>query len=86
MDPGRRAIERSLELACEGPHGLWLDTDRLYCAADGGRLIALDTDTGETLAELRLPGVPDVIMLDHGLRKLYVAIGEPGLVCGFDTD
>ena len=25
-------------------------------------------------------------MHDAGLRRLYVAIGEPGLVCSFDTE
>ena len=35
---------------------------------------------------LPLPGVPDVVMHDAGLRRLYVAIGEPGVVCSFDSD
>src|SRR5262249_52125124 len=29
-----------------GPHGLWLDRDRLFCAADGGELVVLDRDGG----------------------------------------
>ena len=44
-----------------GPHGLWLDRDRLFCAADGGDLVVLDRDSGEVLASLPLPGVPDVV-------------------------
>jgi DNA-binding beta-propeller fold protein YncE len=86
IDPEHRAFERSFAVAAEGPHGLWLDEGRLYCAADGGALIALDSGSGATLAEASLPGVPDVIMLDPGLRKLYVAIGDPGLVCSFETE
>jgi hypothetical protein len=47
--------------------------------------LVLDRDTGDLLANLPLPGVPDVVMHDPGLHRLYVAIGDPGLVCGFDS-
>jgi len=60
IDCERAAIERGLEVPSAGPHGLWLDSGRLFCAADGGDLVVLE--------------------------RLYVAIGEPGLVCSFDTD
>ena len=48
--------------------------------------MVLDRDSGDVLASLPLPGVPDVVMHDPELRRLYVAVGEPGLVCSFDTD
>jgi DNA-binding beta-propeller fold protein YncE len=79
------AIERALDVPSEGPHGLWLDTGRLFCAADGGALVVLDRDSGEVLATLSLPGVPDVVMHDAELRRLYVAIGDPGVVCSFGS-
>jgi len=79
------AIERALQVPSEGPHGLWLDAGRLFCAADGMAFLVLDRDTGDLLANLPLPGVPDVVMHDPGLHRLYVAIGDPGLVCGFDS-
>jgi hypothetical protein len=69
-----------------GPHGLWLDSGRLFCAADAGELVVLDSDSGEVLAQLPLPGVPDVVMHDPELRRLYVAVGDPGVVCSFDTE
>ena len=69
-----------------GPHGLWLYSGRLFCAADGGALVVLDRDSGEVLASLALPGVPDVVMHDPDLRRLYVAVGEPGVVCSFASD
>ena len=78
-------IERALEVPSAGPHGLWLDSGRLFCAADGGDLVVLERDSGELIASLPLPGVPDVVMHDPELERLYVAIGEPGLVCSFDT-
>jgi hypothetical protein len=79
-------IERTLPVPAAGPHGLWLDRGRLFCAADGGVLAVLDRDSGELLASLPLPGVPDVLMHDPELARLYVAIGEPGVVCSFGCD
>ncbi len=86
IDCERAAIVGTLDVPSEGPHGLWLDSDRLFCAADGGALVVLDRNSGELLASLPLPGVPDVVMHDSDLQRLYVAIGEPGLVCCFDSE
>ena len=78
-------IERALAVPAEGPHGLWLDTGRMFCAADGA-LVDLDRDSGDTIKSLPLPGVPDVVMLDPDVERLYVAIGEPGVVVSFDSE
>jgi hypothetical protein len=86
VDADHAAIDQVYQVPSAGPHGLWLDSGRLFCAADGGALFALDRDSGEVVASLPLPGAPDVVMHDAELRRLYVAIGEPGLVCCFDTD
>jgi DNA-binding beta-propeller fold protein YncE len=86
IDCERMVIERALAVPSDGPHGLWLDSGRLFCAADGGDLVVLDRDGGKVIASLPLPGVPDVVMHDPDLRRLYVAIGKPGLVCCFDSD
>jgi DNA-binding beta-propeller fold protein YncE len=85
IDCERAAIVRTLDVPSEGPHGLWLDSGRLFCAADGGALVVLDRDSGEVLRSLPLPGVPDVVMHDPELRRLYVAIADPGVVCSFDS-
>jgi hypothetical protein len=85
IDAERGEIARRFEVPCDGPHGLWLDSGRLFCAADGGALVVLDRDSGELLANLPLPGVPDVVMHDPDLHRLYVAIGDPGVVCSFDS-
>jgi DNA-binding beta-propeller fold protein YncE len=79
-------VAGAIEVPAEGPHGLWIDGDRLYCAADGNALVVLNRDTGAVVAHLRLPGVPDVVMHDPALRHLYVAIGEPGVIGVVDTD
>ncbi len=86
IDCARTATVRTLEVPSAGPHGLWLDSGRLFCAADGGALVVLDRDSGEVIASLPLPGVPDVVMHDPELRRLYVAIGDPGVVCSFDSE
>jgi DNA-binding beta-propeller fold protein YncE len=76
----------ALAVPAAGPHGLWLDHGRLFCAADGGALVVLDRDSGAVLDQLPLPGVPDVIMLDPELQRLYVAIGDPGVICAFRSN
>lgn len=86
IDAERCAVAGSFPVPSEGPHGLWLDRGRLFCAADGGALVVLDRDSGEVLAALPLPGVPDVVMHDAEIRRLYVAVREPGVVCSFDSD
>jgi len=85
IDCERAAIVRTIDVPSDGPHGLWLDSGRLFCAADGGALVVLDRDSGEVVRSLTLPGVPDVVMHDPQLRRLYVAIGDPGVVCSFDS-
>ena len=54
--------------------------------AGGGDLIVLDRESGEVLKSLPLPGVPDFLMHDPELKRLYVAIGEPGVICSFDSE
>ena len=86
IDCERTALVRTLDVPSDGPHGLWLDSGRLFCAADGGALVVLDRDGGEVLAALPLPGVPDVVMHDAEIGRLYVAVRDPGVVCSFDSD
>ncbi len=86
IDGERWEIVDRFEVPSEGPHGLALLGDRLFCAADGAALVVIDANTGELIDSLSLPGVPDVVMHDAGLRRLYVAIGEPGVVCSLDTE
>jgi serine/threonine-protein kinase len=85
IDCDQHRFEGRFTVPADGPHGLWLDRGRLFCAADGGELVVLDRGDGEVLARLPLPGVPDVIMLDSERARAYVAVGDPGVVCSFDT-
>jgi DNA-binding beta-propeller fold protein YncE len=86
IDGEQAVIERALAVPAEGPHGLWLDAGRLFCAADGGALVVLDRDSGAVIKNLPLPGVPDVVMLGPDVERLYVAVGEPGVVVSFDSE
>lgn len=81
------AVARHIEVPDRGPHGLDLDRSRrrLYCACDGGKLVALDSRTREVVDTLDLSGVPDVIFLNERLARLYVAIGDPGVVDVIDV-
>src|SRR5438046_2924652 len=82
---GEPSLVRAFSVPSEGPHGLWLDRGQLFCAADGATLVVLDCDSGKVLEQRPLPGVPDVIMFDAELQRLYVAIDDPGVVCAFTS-
>jgi DNA-binding beta-propeller fold protein YncE len=81
------AVESTIAIEAPGPHGLEVDSaGRLYCACDAGRLYVLAPPSHTVVADLPLAGAPDVIFLDPALRRLYVAIGDPGLIEVFDVD
>src|SRR5262249_31802111 len=79
-DPTRIAKEFAIPAA--GPHGLDLDpaTDRLLCACDAGALLAIDADSGRVLGDVALSCAPDVVFLHPQRKRLYVAIGDPGVI------
>jgi DNA-binding beta-propeller fold protein YncE len=81
-------VARAYAVPATGPHGLDLDAQRgrLFCACDGMRLVALDARSGAIQEETDLCGVPDVIFFNARLKRLYVAIGDPGVIEVFDTD
>jgi hypothetical protein len=85
ISAGSLTISRAIDVPAAGPHGLWIDGERLFCAADGQALVVLHRDTGAVEAVLPLPGSPDVVMHDPVLRHLYVAIGDPGVITVVDT-
>ena len=80
-------IRRVVAIPHAGPHGLDIDVGRrrLFCACDAGVLLEVEADSGEVLATEAIAGVPDVVFFNAALRRLYVAIGEPGVIEVFDT-
>jgi DNA-binding beta-propeller fold protein YncE len=73
-------LRRAVAIPHAGPHGLDIDVvrRRLFCACDAGTVLEIDADTGDILRAERIAGVPDVVFLDAGRDRLYVAIGDPG--------
>jgi DNA-binding beta-propeller fold protein YncE len=80
-------IAREYEIPAAGPHGLGLDsaTGRLLCACDAGVLIAIDTASGRVIGDVPLSGVPDVVFLHPQFGRLYVAVGDPGVIDVIDV-
>jgi DNA-binding beta-propeller fold protein YncE len=80
-------VRRMVTVPHAGPHGLDLDVARrrLYCACDAGVLVELEADHGDVLAAEPIAGVPDVVVFNPALDRLYVAIGDPGVIEVFDT-
>jgi len=80
-------IFKTFPIPAAGPHGLDLDDDnqRLICACDAGRLVTVGLPDGKIQSECALSGTPDVIFFHPGLQRLYVAVGDPGVIDVFDA-
>lgn len=80
-------IHRVVPIPYAGPHGLDIDVEgrRLFCACDAGVLLEVDAEDGAVLAVERIAGVPDVVFFNRARRRVYVAIGDPGVIEVFGT-
>jgi DNA-binding beta-propeller fold protein YncE len=81
-------IAKQFDVPAAGPHGLDFDptTGRLLCACDAGVLIAIEAGSGQVQGEVALSGAPDVIFLHSTNRRLYVAVGDPGVIDVINID
>jgi YVTN family beta-propeller protein len=81
------AVRRAVDIPWAGPHGLDIDVAgrRLFCACDAATLVEVDADTGDVRGDERIAGVPDVVFFNAELQRLYVAVGDPGVIEVFDT-
>ena len=81
------AIRRVVPIPHVGPHGLDIDPSgrRVYCACDAGVVVEVDADSGALLGTEAITGAPDVVFFNPALSRLYVAIGEPGVIDVLDT-
>ncbi|HET9341959.1 MAG TPA: YncE family protein [Candidatus Eremiobacteraceae bacterium] len=86
IDPvSERVVGRHLLAGCEHDHGLALDSERrlAFVACDeNARLLVMDLDDWKELATFEIGDEPDVLALDPGLGRLYVA-SESGVVSVF---
>jgi DNA-binding beta-propeller fold protein YncE len=80
-------IRRVVAVPHTGPHGLDIDVvrRRLFCACDAAVVLEVEADSGEVVATEAIAGVPDVVFFNAALRRLYVAVGDPGVIEVFDT-
>jgi len=81
-------LRRVVAVPHAGPHGLDIDVPRrrLFCACDAGVLLEVDADDGTVRAAEPIAGVPDVVFFNAALGRVYVAIGDPGVIEVFDTE
>lgn len=81
------ASQAQWPVSSAGPHGLDLDAGRgrAFVACDGGKVVALDLETGREGAGVAIAGEPDAIWHNPDRSRLYVAIGRPGVVDVVDT-
>ena len=73
---------------CKGNHGMALDPEhhRAFLSCEGNELMTVfDLDKKTAIAFLPLPGGPDVIKFDPGLRRIYVACYS-GAIAVFHQD
>jgi DNA-binding beta-propeller fold protein YncE len=84
-DPG--SLARTIAVPAAGPHGLDLDVagHRLFCACDDRRVLTLDGRSGAVMDHVDIVGVPDVVFFNPKRERLYVAIGEPGVIEVLET-
>jgi DNA-binding beta-propeller fold protein YncE len=84
-DPSRLA--RTIAVPAAGPHGLDLDVagHRLFCACDDRRVLTLDARSGAVVDHVDIVGVPDVVFFNPKRQRLYVAIGDPGVIEVLET-
>ena len=89
IDPRDRSrVFRSYPVPVNGPHGLEMDSprERLFCACDEGKLVTVDSNSGKVLAVTGLSGPPDVIFFNPAFGRLYVAVGNPGVIDLLDVE
>jgi DNA-binding beta-propeller fold protein YncE len=80
-------VARTFPIPAAGPHGLDLDPAgrRLFCACDAKQLIAIESRSGVVIGEIEIAGVPDVVLFNSRRQRLYVAIGDPGVIEVMET-
>lgn len=85
IDPVARRIVGRYPVPCDHPHGFTVDAARrlafVSCEGDA-KLLVVDLRTMRTTATFGVGDGPDVLALDRGLNRLYVA-SESGTVSVF---
>lgn len=87
LDAASGSIVGQWPMASVGPHGLDLDAvnNQAFVACDGGRVLRVDLADGHITGQSDIAGVPDALWYNARQARLYVAIGDPGVVQVIDT-
>jgi len=87
LEPDNMVQKAFLPISIAGPHGLDIDdkSGLAYVACDAGAVVVLDISTGHEDAVVPIGGGPDVAWLNTERRRLYCAIGRPGMIEVMDT-
>jgi YVTN family beta-propeller protein len=90
VDPVTNAVIARYPLAgCDGAHGVQVDSrsrHRVFVACEGNsRLVVLDLESHKVTQSLNVGSRPDVLALDTGLGRLYVA-AKSGTVSVIDVN
>ncbi len=88
LEPQTAQIHKVFPVSVDGPHGLDIDENegRAYVACDGKAIVVLGLHTGTELDVVQIPGEPDVVWFNRSRRRLYCAIGRPGVVDVIDAN
>lgn len=89
IDPATNQVVGSYSLpGCDGAHGVQVDEAakrRVFVACEGNaKLVAFDLGSKQASVVADVGDTPDVLALDPGLHRLYVA-AESGVVSVFDV-
>ena len=87
FDPRSMSQAAFIPVSSPGPHGLDIaqGEGRAYIACDGKSLVVLDFIQRKEVASIPIAGGPDAIWYNPKKRRLYCAIGDPGVVDVLDT-
>jgi DNA-binding beta-propeller fold protein YncE len=82
LDAGTGMLTAQITVSAAGPHGLDLDagTHRAFVACDAGVVVVVDLTRDQEMAHLQISGEPDAIWFNARRQRLYVTIGQPGLL------
>lgn len=87
LDAAMGSIVETWPMPSAGPHGLDLDTidGRAFIASDGGHILRAELADGQVTGLVDIAGVPDALWYNPTRARLYVAVGDPGVMQVIDT-
>jgi YVTN family beta-propeller protein len=82
VDAEAGELRGTVPVSSAGAHGLDLDErkGRAFVACDGGVVAVIELSSDRQVASHPISGVPDAIWFNQRRDRLYVAIGDPGLI------